>query len=391
MHIQVVSAALAAAFAFLAAPTAAEIAVPVVYLKQEVNRPPVLSNYDAVPEDLGAAGAAVALKDNLTTGGFLGHRYTLDVVAVQPDDDFLTAARAALAAAPFLLLDAAPDQIIAVAGLPEAEGALLFNVASGAAGLRSADCRANLLHTFPEDAARTDALMQLLAARRWTDAVMIIGPKPADAAYAEALRRSAAKFGLRIRAEKEWTFDTDLRDSTLKEVPRFTQDFPDHHVLLVADETDDFGRYVEHNAWLPRPVAGSEGLEPQAWSHVIEAWGAVQLQNRFEAEAGRNMQSQDYAAWLALRAIGEAVTRTNSGDPATLRGYLLSEAFGLDGFKGRALTFRAWNGQLRQPIPVANARALVAMAPLEGFLHQVNETDSLGLDAPESACKAFGD
>lgn len=391
MHVRVASAALAAAFAFAAPLAASEIAVPVIYLKQEVDRPPVLSNYDAVPEDLGPAGAAVALKDNLTTGGFLGHRYTLEVVTVPPGGDFLAATRAALAVAPFLLVEAAPDQITAAADLPEAEGALLFNVASGAAGLRDTNCRANLLHTIPEDAARTDALMQLLAARRWTDAVMITGPKPADAAYAEALRRSAAKFGLRIKAEKEWTFDTDLRDSTLKEVPRFTQDFPDHHVLLVADETDDFGRYVEHNAWLPRPVAGSEGLEPQAWSHVIEAWGAVQLQNRFEAEAGRNMQSEDYAAWLALRAIGEAVTRTNSGDPATLRGYLLSEAFGLDGFKGRALTFRAWNGQLRQPIPVANARALVAMAPLEGFLHQVNETDSLGLDAPESACTAFGD
>ena len=391
MHVRVASAALAAAFAFAAPPAAAEIAVPVIYLKQDVDRPPVLSNYDAVPEDLGPAGAAVALKDNLTTGGFLGHRYTLEVVTVPPGGDFLAAARGALAVAPFLLVEAAPEQITAAADLPEAEGALLFNVASGAAGLRSAECRANLLHTIPEDAARTDALMQLLAARRWTDAVMITGPKPADAAYAEALRRSAAKFGLRIRAEKEWTFDTDLRDSTLKEVPRFTQDFPEHHVLLVADETDDFGRYVEHNAWLPRPVAGSEGLEPQGWSHVIEGWGAVQLQNRFEAEAGRNMQSQDYAAWLALRAIGEAVTRTNSGDPATLRGYLLSDAFGLDGFKGRALTFRAWNGQLRQPIPVANGRALVAMAPLEGFLHQVNETDSLGLDAPESACTAFGE
>lgn len=118
--------------------------------------------------------------------------------------------------------------------------------------------------------------------------------------------------------------------------------------------------------------------------------GAVQLQNRFEKQAERNMQSRDYAAWTAIRAIGEAVTRSNAADPATLRAYMLSDAFQLDGFKGRALTFRHWNGQMRQPIAVANARALVTLAPVEGFLHQRNETDSLGMDEPESACKAFG-
>ena len=63
--------------------------------------------------------------------------------------------------------------------------------------------------------------------------------------------------------------------------------------------------------------------------------------------------------------------------------------FELAGFKGRALTYRTWNGQLRQPIAIAHPRALVAQAPLEGFLHQTNELDSLGLDRPESKCEVF--
>jgi ABC transporter substrate binding protein (PQQ-dependent alcohol dehydrogenase system) len=91
-----------------------------------------------------------------------------------------------------------------------------------------------------------------------------------------------------------------------------------------------------------------------------------------------------------VRAIGEAVTRTNSGDPRVLRDYLLSDKFELAGFKGRPMTFRTWNGQLRQPIAIAHPRALVAQAPLDGFLHQSNELDSLGLDRPESTCEAFG-
>jgi ABC transporter substrate binding protein (PQQ-dependent alcohol dehydrogenase system) len=365
--------------------------VAIVYLQQQVPLPPVLSNLDPVPPDLGLAGAQVALQDNRTTGSFLGHRYDLTVVSVPPDGDLAPAARAALAAAPVLLVDAPARDLLAVADLPEAAGKLLFNVSSGDGALRSADCRANVLHTLPEDAARTDALMQVLQAKQWRRLALVIGPKAGDEAYAAALRASARKFGLTIAGEKAWTFDTDLRRAATAELPPFTQDLPDHDVLLVADESDDFGRYVEHNTWLPRPIAGSEGLEGLGWTPVLEQWGAVQLQNRFRDSASRGMQSRDYAAWLAIRAVGEAVTRTGSADPAVLRAYMLSDAFQLDGFKGRALTFRGWNGQLRQPIAVANARALVTLAPVEGFLHQRNETDSLGLDQPESLCTAFGD
>lgn len=117
--------------------------------------------------------------------------------------------------------------------------------------------------------------------------------------------------------------------------------------------------------------------------------GAAQLQSRFTEQNGRKMNAQDYAAWAALRTLGEAVTRTNASDVATLRAYILSDEFELAGFKGRPLTYRDWNGQLRQPIAVAHPRALVAQAPLEGFLHQVNEMDSLGLDRPESMCEVF--
>ncbi|MFN4193813.1 MAG: ABC transporter substrate-binding protein [Tabrizicola sp.] len=373
----------------VAAPARAELPVAIAYLRLEVDRPPVLSNLDPVPEDLGIAGAEIAVADNRTTGSFLGHAYSLSVVSVPPGGDLTGAAREVLMSARLILIEADPAAILSVADLPEAQDALLFNVASGAESLRSTDCRANLLHTAPEDAARADALMQVLQKKQWQDTALIVGPKPADRAFAEALRRSAAKFAIRILAEKDWTFDTDLRDSTMDEVPRFTQDFPDHDVILIADETDDFARYVEHNTWLPRPVAGSGGMVATAWSSVIESWGAVQLQNRFEKQAGRDMRGQDYAAWTAVRAIGEAVTRTNASDPATIRTYLLNPDFQMDGFKGRGLSFRAWNGQMRQPIAVVNARALVTLTPIEGFLHQRVEMDSLGLDEPESACTAF--
>ncbi|WP_116133969.1 ABC transporter substrate-binding protein [Tropicimonas sp. IMCC34043] len=372
-----------------AAPARADLAVPMAYLRLLQDRPPVLSNLDPHPDDLGLAGAELALADNVTTGRFLGHDYALRLIDLAPGGDALAAARAALAQTRLVMIEAPAADLIAIADLPEAQSALLFDVASPDTALRDGDCRANLLHTLPSRAMRADALMQFAHARRWDRLALISGSHPEDQAFAEALRSSAAKFGLKIRAEATWAFDADMRRNASEEVPVFTQKLGDYDLLLVADELGDFARYIPYNTWRPRPVAGSEGLVPTAWAAPVEQWGAAQLQGRFHDLAQRDMQAEDYAAWAAVRALGEAVTRTASADPATLRAFLLSPEFELAGFKGRALSFRPWNGQLRQPIPLVTRGALADQAPLPGYLHQSNELDTLGLDAPESRCEAF--
>lgn len=370
---------------------AADIAMPIAYLKVETETPPTLSNLDTVPEDLGVAGAHVGLKDNATTGRFLGHDYTLVVTQVALGEDPVAAARDALKASPYLTLDAPWDVQLAIADLPEAADALLFNVSAPEGQLRGEDCRANLFHTAPSYAMRTDALVQFLVKRRWDTVVLIKGAHERDTAYAASLRDSLTKFGLALAEEKTWVFDADMRRNAAQEVPLFTQDFPEHDVLLIADEIHDFGRYVAYNTWEATPLAGSEGLTAEAWAPVVEQWGAAQLQSRFHEASGREMAPRDYAAWAAMRVLSEAVTRTNSDDPQTLRAFILGPDFELAGFKGRPLSFRTHNGQMRQPIPLTHPRALVAMAPIEGFLHQVNELDTLGQDQPESTCTAFGD
>lgn len=373
----------------MATSAAAEVAVNIHYLKQVLEAPPTLSNLDPIPEDLGLVGAELGLQDNSTTGRFLGQSYELTVTEVYEGEDFAEAVRAALAETDLLVLDAGTEQVLQAADLPEASGALLFNAGSGDAALRSTDCRARLLHTLPSDAMKADALMQFFVTRRWDEIALIAGERPEDQAWANTLERSASKFGLKFGARKTWAFDADMRRNAAQEVPLFTQDLGDYDVLLVADAADDFARYISYNTWRPRPVAGSEGLRPVAWHRVVEQWGAAQLQSRFEKLAERPMLDRDYAAWAAIRAIGEAVTRTGAADAEMLRTFMLSPEFELAGFKGSPLTFRTWNGQLRQPIPLVHERALVAQAPLEGFLHQRNELDTLGLDQPESGCTAF--
>lgn len=378
-----------AGLAFTASSALADLAIPMVYLKQEQALPPTLSNLDPLPGDLGDAGARLGLADNLTTGQFMGHAYTLETMTVPVGGDLQQAAQDALAISPFLILDAPAKALLDIADLPEAASAILFNTSSADISLRSGNCRANLLHTLPSDLMRSDALMQFARSKRWDKLALIAGTHAGDIAFADALRQSAAKFGMALSAEKTWAFDADMRRNAAQEVPLFTQDLGKHDLLLVADELGDFGRYIAYNTWLPRPVAGSEGLVPTAWAPVVEQWGAAQLQSRFNDLATRPMRPRDYAAWAAIRSIGEAVTRTGSADPAMLRSYILSDKFELAGFKGRPLSFRRWNGQLRQPIPLVTPRALAAQAPLESYLHQRNELDTLGLDAPESACEAL--
>lgn len=380
--------ALLAALA-LAAPAQAELSVRVGWLEAQVDRPPVLSNLDPVPSDLGLAGARLGIEDDAKTGRFLGHAYALETHVVPPGSDVLAAARAALAQTRLLVVQAPAETLLAIADLPQAQGAILLNASAQDDALRGADCRANLLHVIPSHAMRADALSQFLTVRRWTDVALVEGTHAGDRAFAAALRRSFAKFGLRLRDDETWEWTADIRRDAGRETPLFTQGFRDHDVMVVADEAGDFARYMMFNTWTPTIMAGSEGLTPVAWSPALEQWGAAQLQSRFEAQAHRDMRPEDYAAWAAVRTLGEAATRTASADPETIRAYLLSDAFELAGFKGRPMTFRPWNGQLRQPMPLVHPRALVALTPLDGFLHPRNNLDTLGQDEGESACRAF--
>ena len=98
------------------------------------------------------------------------------------------------------------------------------------------------------------------------------------------------------------------------------------------------------------------------------------------------MSDVDYAAWLAVRVIGEGVTRADSVDAAALKRFIRSEQFSVAGFKGTKLTFRDWNNQLRQPVLLATPRSIVSVMPHKEFLHPRTYLDTLGYDKPESSC-----
>jgi ABC transporter substrate binding protein (PQQ-dependent alcohol dehydrogenase system) len=170
-------------------------------------------------------------------------------------------------------------------------------------------------------------------------------------------------------------------------MPVFTQGAPDYDVLVVADEKGVFGPYLPYRTWDPRPVAGTAGLQAVSWHPAHEQWGATQMQNRFQRFAKRFMLPLDYQAWVAVRAVGEGASRAGAGDFGAINAYLRGDQFDLAGFKGQKVTFRSWDGQMRQPIIVAGPDMPVSMSPQEGFLHERAAVDTLGIDQPESKCK----
>jgi ABC transporter substrate binding protein (PQQ-dependent alcohol dehydrogenase system) len=98
------------------------------------------------------------------------------------------------------------------------------------------------------------------------------------------------------------------------------------------------------------------------------------------------MLSKDMSAWTAIRVVGEAATRNPDGDPAKIEAFIRSDDFSVAAFRGQKVTFRPWNWQMRQPIFLGDGRGVVTTSPQEGFLHQVSELDTLGVDQPETKC-----
>ena len=158
-------------------------------------------------------------------------------------------------------------------------------------------------------------------------------------------------------------------------------------MVVVADEREVFGPYLPYRTWDARPVAGTAGLMAMSWHPAHEQWGATQMQNRFQRLAKRFMWPVDYQAWIAVRTIGEGATRAHSGAFAPVNAHIRSKDFSLAAFKGQKVTFRPWDGQLRQPILIAGADLPVSTSPQQGFLHEHAQVDTLGIDAPESKCK----
>lgn len=381
-------ARLIAAAAMLCAVTASAEPVRAVYLG--LDRDPY---YEPQPLYTGLSlkdrarpvdGARLAVRGARIMGRALGLTFGLDEVLLAPGQSAADALRAALdGGAAAALLDLPADMMTDAvkAALP---GDTLINIRHGGDRWRGADCAPALLHAAPSRAMLADALAQHLRSQGWDRILLLRGDGPDDAEAAEAAARAAAKFGLTVVATRDFALTNDPRRRDLSNIKLLTGR-PAHDVIWLADGAGEFGRYVPYATQSPRPVVGTEGLSPLAWHWTWERNGAPQLNQRFRRLADRDMEEGDFAAWAAMRAVIEAAIAATKG--GTIHDVIRDDDFALDLYKGVRGGFRPWDGQLRQPILLATHNAVIAAAPLDGFEHQRDTLDTLGVDARETECR----
>lgn len=333
------------------------------------------------------AGAEVAIREARFVGQALGVSFELerargaDAAALLAELDRLHGEGVR-----YFLLDAPGNVVAEIAQRTRGRELLLFNVSAPDDALRQAQCQAHLYHTIPNHGMQTDALVQFLVSRKWRNVLMLQGPLDDDKLIGAAFEASARRFGLKLVDKRDFVLSNDPRQREQGNVSLLTSG-PDYDVVFVADSDGEFARSVPYATVRPRPVVGAEGLVAEAWHWAWPRHGAPQLSGRFEKHAKRPMASVDWGAWIAVKAVIEAVVRTENADFPALVAYLGGDEITIDGFKGNRLGFRDWDRQLRQPLLIATHNAIIERAPIEGFLHQTNNMDTLGFDRRDSQCK----
>ncbi len=389
-----IASAAGASFVATSRLSRADAAVVRVGYLRTITRRPTISLLDKRTADDGLAGARLAIADNNTTGQFTNQQFELSDAPVRAGDDPLAELDALAAQGVALVLSDLPaNALLNIAAGAAKQDVTLFNVAAPDDALREGECRDNVIHVVPTRAMLADALAQYLVWKKWSRWVLAYGSHSDDALLADAYRRAAKRFGAKVVKELEYKDTGGARQTdsgvvqTQQQMPVFTQGLPEYDVLVTADENEVFAGYLPYRTWDARPVAGSAGLRPVTWDPNSESWGGTQLQDRFIRAAHRTMSPLDMQAWVACRMIGEAATRSGSAAPATIMRDMRRPDFGLAAYKGQKLTLRDWDWQLRQPILLADGRTVVSISPQPGFLHQVTDLDTLGIDRPETRCK----
>ena len=345
--------------------------------------------YPGQPTGRALDAAAVAVEESSLEVEAVGHKLAVKgFMAASVADLPKALAQLKAAKVQHVLLDLPDEALKSV--LASAQSALgpsiLFNIGSGADELRGSGCVANLLHTYPSEAMRSDALAQFLAARSWNQALVLYGPRSQDKLQLDAFMRSAKRYGVKVAKSTAFKLSTDPREREQSNVRLLTND-KGYDVVVVIDSDGEFARSIPFNTQWPRPVLGANGLVALAWHPQWDLNGGPQLSRRFMRAAKRPMTAQDWAAWAAVKAVvGVLTTQPKATVTEQLQMLRKGEVF-VDGFKGPRLSFRAWDGQLRQPLFLAHGDGVAATAPFEGVLHPTEVLDTLGIDEKESTCR----
>ncbi len=368
--------------------------IQIVHFNKIIEREPTIYSINPEIKNNGILGSRMGIKDNNTTGKFTKQNFELIEKKIMPKESakkiFEEFRKDKYK---FFVLNVSKNDFLEILSSKYVEGSILINASLKDNDLRNEKCNKNVFHTAPSYRMVSDALIQFLKKKNWTKLFLVSGINERDKQFADSVKVSAKRFGLKITNEKIWDFTHDFRRTADLEIVKFTQG-EKYEVLVLADEGNtfgdsgnSFGDYIPYRTWKPTIVVGGEVLKPTSWHFAHEQWGGNQMQSRFLKDSKRLMTNIDFNSWLAVRTFGEAIIKTKSLDIELLLEQIIDDKFNLAAYKGKPVSFRKWNKQLRQPILLVTPRALVSVSPQQGFVHPRTELDTLGIDEPDSKCK----
>ena len=284
-----------------------------------------------------------------------------------------------------VLLDFPASELINIVSKISDLNIAVINISSKNNELRSFNCNKNLFHTIPSERMLTDSLAQYLSDKKWRKVLILTGPLEIDKSKSASFIESAKQFGLKIVDNRSFLLGNDPRARDQNDLD-FLTGSAKYDAVYISDTHREFSYKVPFATHIPSAVLGSSGLTPRAWHWSYLRHGAPQVHGRFERMNKRRMTEEDWAAWVGMRAIAEALVRFKNNENFSFQDAFVSEEFKLDGSKGPVLNFRKWNRQLRQPIMLSTDNWVTSIAPLESFVHRVNNLDTIGIDSKTSKC-----
>jgi ABC-type branched-subunit amino acid transport system substrate-binding protein len=358
-------------------------------------------------------GAQLGAEEADVTAGMFGTKVELIVEDATTPENMLTLARKLSSGENVSAIIAAVDDL-STAGLSafaQQQRVLCLNTVARGGDLRGEKCHRSTFHVEPDLAMYTHAMGQWLIQnnrKRWYYIV-------AEGAIGQEVLERGSRFlqhqgGTDLGRAVVSAGQSDYKD-VLAHLAR-----GDAEAIVVALRGDELRHFLDQYKasglnvllagvpldmlalWQTSPEA-LQGVWVTSWYHGLERFSARELNRRFYRRFERPAEGFAWTNWAAVKLVTEGVLRSASTDASALVDYL-EGAPPFDGHKGRSLTFREWNHQLRQSLYVLKAREdkpenawdllqlIGEMPPPAGPGKSVAEVlDTLGEPKAESLCR----
>ena len=271
----------------------------------------------------------------------------------------------------------------AIAEQAQEAGVPFLNIGSPAIELRNEQCSAWMFHIEPSGGMYLDALAGWYVGSGFRDWHLIGDGSAANDALMGRIERALTErhFGARVSGRSTVDGTQESYVQALEEgaqadvvvlLPRGDVQL---EILAVAQERDLEAQITA----FPWPETQTrkyyrDALEAaperadhrtSAWEPTLDAYGARELNARFEGMFGVPMDAPAWASYQAIKLVFEAVSFGGVRDQAALRDHFADDDAVFDVWKGIGVTFRPWNNQMRQTL------FLVELVPGEESLRDI--------------------